>query len=137
MNVGLARLIVAFVVTACAGALMISRFAFYSFKSVSAGARVRFTQIVLVPLAFVFIFLFLPISLLLIFGGYALVRAERVAVPQAVSSPHPRRADARMNRALRGQYLAALGLECWTLRRGAGGERACAGAVCASVGTRG
>jgi len=33
---------------------------------------VRFTQIVLVPLAFVFIFLFHPISLLLIFGGYAL-----------------------------------------------------------------
>jgi phosphatidylserine synthase len=51
---------------------MISRFAFYSFKGVSAGARVRFTQIVLVPLAFVFIFLFHPISLLLIFGGYAL-----------------------------------------------------------------
>jgi CDP-diacylglycerol---serine O-phosphatidyltransferase len=72
VNVGLPGLIVAFVVTACAGALMISRFAFYSFKGVSAGARVRFTQIVLVPLAFVFIFLFHPISLLLIFGGYAL-----------------------------------------------------------------
>jgi CDP-diacylglycerol--serine O-phosphatidyltransferase len=62
---------VAFVVTACAGALMISRFAFYSFKHVNAGARVRFTQIVLVPLLFVFIFLFHPISLLLIFGCYA------------------------------------------------------------------
>jgi len=72
VNVGLPGLIVAFVVTACAGALMISRFAFYSFKGVSAGGRVRFTQIVLVPLAFVFIFLFHPISLLLIFGGYAL-----------------------------------------------------------------
>ena len=36
---------------------MISRFAFNSFKHVNAGARVRFTHIVLVPLAFVFIFL--------------------------------------------------------------------------------
>jgi phosphatidylserine synthase len=51
---------------------MISRFAFYSFKHVDASARLRYTQIVLVPLAFVFIFLFHPISLLLIFGGYAL-----------------------------------------------------------------
>ena len=72
VNVGLPGLIVAFVVTACAGALMISRFAFYSFKHVSASTRLRYTQIVLVPLAFVFIFLFHPISLLLIFGGYAL-----------------------------------------------------------------
>src|SRR6204780_3899033 len=72
VNIGLPGLIVAFVVTACAGALMISRFAFNSFKQVNAGGRGRFTQIVLVPLAFVFIFLFHPISLLLIFGGYAL-----------------------------------------------------------------
>jgi DNA polymerase len=41
-----------------------------------------------------------------------------MAVPQAVSPPRARLADARMNNALRGQYLAALGLESWTLRRG-------------------
>src|SRR5471030_2940871 len=57
-NVGLPGLILAFVVTAFAGALMISRFAFNSFKHVNPGARVRFTYIVLVPLAFVFIFLY-------------------------------------------------------------------------------
>ena len=72
VNIGLPGLIVAFVVTACAGALMISRFPFYSFKQVDTGAKVRFTQIVLVPLAFVFIFLHPAITLLLIFGGYAL-----------------------------------------------------------------
>jgi CDP-diacylglycerol--serine O-phosphatidyltransferase len=72
VNIGLPGLIVAFVVTACAGALMISRFAFHSFKHVDAGARVRFTQIVLVPLAFVFIFLYPAITLLLLFGTYAL-----------------------------------------------------------------
>jgi CDP-diacylglycerol--serine O-phosphatidyltransferase len=71
-NIGLPGLILAFVVTASAGALMISRFAFNSFKQVNPGARVRFTYIVLVPLAFIFIFLHLPISLLVIFGLYAL-----------------------------------------------------------------
>ncbi len=41
-NVGLPGLILAFIVTAFAGALMISRFAFNSFKGVAPGARVRF-----------------------------------------------------------------------------------------------
>jgi CDP-diacylglycerol--serine O-phosphatidyltransferase len=71
-NIGLPGLILAFIVTAIAGALMISRFAFNSFKQVNPGARVRFTYIVLVPLAFVFIFLHPAITLLLIFGCYAL-----------------------------------------------------------------
>ena len=51
---------------------MISRFAFNSFKYVNTGAKVRYTYIVLVPLAFILIFLHLPISLLVIFGLYAL-----------------------------------------------------------------
>jgi CDP-diacylglycerol--serine O-phosphatidyltransferase len=71
-NIGLPGLILAFFVTASAGALMISRFAFNSFKYVKAGAKVRFTYIILVPLAFIFIFLHLPTSLLAIFGIYAL-----------------------------------------------------------------
>jgi CDP-diacylglycerol--serine O-phosphatidyltransferase len=71
-NIGLPGLILAFCVIAIAGALMISRFAFNSFKYVNAGAKIRFTYIVLVPLAFVFIFLHLPTSLLAIFGLYAL-----------------------------------------------------------------
>jgi CDP-diacylglycerol---serine O-phosphatidyltransferase len=71
-NVGLPGLILAFVVTASAGALMISRFACNSFKQVNAGAKVRFTYIILVPLAFIFIFLHLPTSLLVLFGLYAL-----------------------------------------------------------------
>jgi CDP-diacylglycerol--serine O-phosphatidyltransferase len=71
-NIGLPGLILAFLVTASAGALMISHFAFNSFKQVNPSARVRFTYIVLVPLAFIFIFLHLPISLLVIFGLYGL-----------------------------------------------------------------
>jgi len=71
-SIGLPGLILAFLVTAFAGALMISRFAFNSFKHVNAGARVRFTHIVLVPLTFAGIALYPSIALLLIFGCYAL-----------------------------------------------------------------
>ena len=71
-NIGLPGLLLAFVVTACVGALMISRFPFNSFKQVAPGARVRFPHIVLVPLAFVLIFLYPSITLLVLFGSYAL-----------------------------------------------------------------
>src|SRR5450755_859333 len=71
-DIGLPGLALAFVVTAIAGALMISRFAFNSFKQVNPGARVRFTQIIIVPLAFVAIALHPAISLLTLFGCYAL-----------------------------------------------------------------
>ena len=72
LNIGLPGLILAFLVTACAGGLMISRFAFNSFKQIKGGARVRFTNILLVPLIFVAIALHPPSVLLLIFGCYAL-----------------------------------------------------------------
>jgi CDP-diacylglycerol--serine O-phosphatidyltransferase len=71
-NIGLPGLLLAFMVTACAGALMISRFSFNSFKQVNAGARVRFTHILFVPLAFVLLALYPPVVLLVIFGCYAL-----------------------------------------------------------------
>ena len=71
-NIGLPGLILAFLVIAGAGALMISRFAFNSFKQVAPGARVRFTQMVLVPVAFALIFLYPSITLLALFGSYAL-----------------------------------------------------------------
>jgi len=70
--IGLPGLILAFLVTAFAGALMISRFAFNSFKQVNANARLRFAHFVIVVLAFIFIFLHPAITLLLIFGCYAL-----------------------------------------------------------------
>lgn len=71
-NIGLPGLILAFLVTAFAGGLMISRFAFNSFKQVDASARVRFTYILFVPLAFVLLALYPPITLLVFFGCYAL-----------------------------------------------------------------
>jgi CDP-diacylglycerol--serine O-phosphatidyltransferase len=71
-TIGLPGLILAFLVTATAGALMISRFAFSSFKQVDTRARVRFRIILVVLLAFVFIALHPPIAFLILFGSYAL-----------------------------------------------------------------
>ena len=70
-DIGLPGLVLAFVVTAIAGALMISRFAFHSFKQVNLSARVRFTHILLVPLTFVLIASHPPAAFLLLFSGYA------------------------------------------------------------------
>ena len=70
-TVGLPGLILAFVVTAIAGALMISSFPFNSFKQLNLTAGVSFANILLVPLAFVAVASHPPIALLSIFGAYA------------------------------------------------------------------
>jgi CDP-diacylglycerol--serine O-phosphatidyltransferase len=70
-NIGLPGLVLAFVVTAIAGVLMISRFAFNSFKQVNLSARVRFTHILLVPLTFVLLASHPPVAFLVLFGTYA------------------------------------------------------------------
>ncbi len=80
-HIGLPGLILAFLVTAFAGALMISRFAFNSFKQVNPGARVRFTHIVFVPLAFIFIFLLPRHHAAAVVRLLCLVGADTVAVP--------------------------------------------------------
>src|SRR5512139_1217131 len=69
---GLAGLIVAALVTATAGFLMVSSFGYNSFKQVDAEGPVRFATFLLVPLGFVLIALYPPTALLAIFGTYAL-----------------------------------------------------------------
>jgi CDP-diacylglycerol--serine O-phosphatidyltransferase len=69
---GLVGLIVAFAVTALAGALMVSRFSYYSFKDINLGRRIPFAYILLVPLAFVLIAVKPPVVLFLLFSIYAL-----------------------------------------------------------------
>lgn len=69
---GLVGLIIALVVTAAAGGLMVSNFAYNSFKQVNLEGPVRFATLVLVPVAIVVVFSHAPLSLLLLFGGYAL-----------------------------------------------------------------
>jgi CDP-diacylglycerol--serine O-phosphatidyltransferase len=69
---GLPGLVLAFTVTACAGAFMVSRFSYYSFKQVNLVGPVRFATFLIVPLIFIAIAVFPPVALLVLFGGYAL-----------------------------------------------------------------
>lgn len=69
---GLPGLMIALLITASAGALMVSRFSYNSFKQMNLEGPVKFATFILVPLGFVLIASYPPTSLLVIFGGYAL-----------------------------------------------------------------
>jgi CDP-diacylglycerol--serine O-phosphatidyltransferase len=70
---GLPGLILATVVTASAGLLMVSNFGYNSFKQLNLEGPVRFMTFLLVPLGFVLVALLdPPLTLLLVFGTYAL-----------------------------------------------------------------
>jgi len=69
---GLTGLILAFAVTAIAGALMVSRFNYSSFKQVNLGGRVPFAYIALVPLVYLVIAFHPPVVLFILFSAYAL-----------------------------------------------------------------
>jgi CDP-diacylglycerol--serine O-phosphatidyltransferase len=51
---------------------MVSNFAYNSFKVLDTEGPIRFAKILLVPLGFILIALYPPISLMAIFGVYAL-----------------------------------------------------------------
>ena len=65
-------LIAAFLVTASAGALMVSSFGYPSFKQFDLDKRIRFIYMVFVALSFVLIAVDPPTMLLAMFGTYAL-----------------------------------------------------------------
>ena len=65
-------LVVAFVVTALAAILMVSRFPYRSFKDRAANERVRYSRLLLVPLVIALIAVDPPVVLFLLFGGFAL-----------------------------------------------------------------
>jgi len=69
---GLVGLVAAFVLTASAGALMVSRFSFPSFKQFKLDRRVKFAYVLIVPLFFMLIAIDAPAMLLSIFATYAL-----------------------------------------------------------------
>jgi CDP-diacylglycerol--serine O-phosphatidyltransferase len=69
---GLLGLILAFVLTASAGAVMVSRFSYPSFKQFNLDRRIRFAYMLIVPLFFVLIAIDPPSMLLSMFGTYAL-----------------------------------------------------------------
>lgn len=65
-------LIPAFIVTALAGALMVSNFRYYSFKEFNLSERIPFTKVLLIPAVFVLISLNPPVVLFVLFAGFAL-----------------------------------------------------------------
>ena len=69
---GLGGLVAAFLLTATAGALMVSRFGYPSFKQFDLDRRIKFVYMLLVPLFFVAIAVDPPTMLLSMFGIYAL-----------------------------------------------------------------
>lgn len=68
---GLPGLILAFLVTACAGALMVSRFSYPSFKGFDLTRPVSFAWLVMIALVFTFFASYPPRAFLLCFGSYA------------------------------------------------------------------
>lgn len=69
---GLPGLVLAFVVTATAGTLMVSRFSYPSFKDRAAGEKVRYSRLLIVPVVFALIAINPPVVLFALFGGFAL-----------------------------------------------------------------
>jgi CDP-diacylglycerol--serine O-phosphatidyltransferase len=68
---GLGGLALAFIITATAGALMVSRFRYYSFKEVNLGRRIPFTHMIGIVLIFILISLDPPTVFLGLFSAYA------------------------------------------------------------------
>ncbi|MFQ6004433.1 MAG: CDP-diacylglycerol--serine O-phosphatidyltransferase [Woeseia sp.] len=68
---GLGGLAAAFLITAAAGALMVTRLGYYSFKEVNLGRRIPFTYLLGIVLIFILISLDPPTVLLAMFGSYA------------------------------------------------------------------
>ena len=68
---GLVALVAGITITAVTGLLMMSRFAYMSFKDVNPGRRVRFAQLLLIPLVIIFIAIEPPVTIFLLFTVYA------------------------------------------------------------------
>lgn len=69
---GLPALTMAFLVTAVAGALMVSKFRYYSFKEINMGGRIPFTYLLIVPLIFMLISIDPPLVFFILFSSFAL-----------------------------------------------------------------
>src|SRR5690606_32467209 len=68
---GLPALVFAFVITICIGALMVSRFSYWSGKELNLRGRIPWVYAAIIPLIYVVISLS-PESLFALFGAYAL-----------------------------------------------------------------
>ena len=65
-------MVIGLAVTAMAGALMVSRLAYYSGKDLNLGGRIPFAYVLLIPAVFILISLNPPTVLFLLFFTYSL-----------------------------------------------------------------
>jgi CDP-diacylglycerol--serine O-phosphatidyltransferase len=68
---GLFALVAGITITAVAGLLMMSRFRYLSFKDVKPGHKVRFTNLLLIPLVIIVIAIDPPVVIFVLFTIYA------------------------------------------------------------------
>jgi CDP-diacylglycerol--serine O-phosphatidyltransferase len=68
---GLTALVAGITVTAIAALLMMSRFAYLSFKDISPGKRVRFANLLLIPLVIIVIAIEPQVTIFILFLVYA------------------------------------------------------------------
>ena len=68
---GSTALVAGVTITAVTGLLMMSRFAYMSFKDVNPGRRVRFAQLLLIPLVIIVIAIEPPVTIFALFVVYA------------------------------------------------------------------
>jgi CDP-diacylglycerol--serine O-phosphatidyltransferase len=68
---GLFGLVAGITITAVAGLLMMSRFAYSSFKDINPGERVRFANLLLIPLVIIVIAVEPQVTLFVLFVIYA------------------------------------------------------------------
>ncbi|HEX5421228.1 MAG TPA: CDP-diacylglycerol--serine O-phosphatidyltransferase [Gammaproteobacteria bacterium] len=68
---GLTGLVAGIAITAAVGVLMMSRFHYLSFKEFGPGHRVRFAQLLLIPLVIIVIAIEPPLTVFLLFAVYA------------------------------------------------------------------
>ena len=73
----------AFGITICIGALMVSRFSYWSGKELNMRGRIPWVYALLIPLIYVIVSL-APASLFALFGAYALSAPRVLAVAQGV-----------------------------------------------------
>jgi CDP-diacylglycerol--serine O-phosphatidyltransferase len=68
---GLPALVLAFTITICIGALMVSKFSYWSGKELNVRGRIKWVYASAIPLIYVVVFVSPPVSLFTLFGAYA------------------------------------------------------------------
>ena len=119
---GLAGLVAGICVTAIVGLLMVSRFRYYSFKSFRLSRRVRFANLLLIPLGLILISLAPPVVFFFVATTYVCSGPVNWILRHLRRPKRQRRLDGCMN-SLQQQYLTEIGIDVW-VERGAAAEPA-------------